>query len=140
MNSSLSPFHAALLEFLMTAKQGLMTVAKEYDLTIIQATTLILVENENPKPMNAFQKIYNCDASNITGIVDGLEEKNLAIRGEHPEDRRVKTILLTPEGLAVQQRLIDSFLQIDKMILGDLTKDELASFKAIIIKIAAQSK
>ncbi|MDB5179613.1 MAG: transcriptional regulator, MarR family [Candidatus Saccharibacteria bacterium] len=139
-SSSLSPFHAALLEFLMTAKQGLIAVGKEYDLTPIQAMTLALVDKDNPKPMNSFQKLYNCDASNITGIIDGLEEKKLALRGEHPEDRRVKTILLTDEGVVVQGRLIDSFTEIDHMILGNLTEAELASFKSIIIKLAVQNK
>lgn len=138
--SSLSSFHAALLEFLMTAKQGLMAVGKEYDLTPIQATTLALVDRGHPKPMNSFQKLYNCDASNITGIVDGLEEKKLVIRGEHPDDRRVKTILLTDEGAVVQEHLIKSFTQIDTMILGNLTEAELASFKSIIIKLTAQNK
>jgi DNA-binding MarR family transcriptional regulator len=138
--SSLSPFHIALLEFLMTAKQGMMTVGKLYDLTPIQATTLALVDKDNPKPMNTFQKLYNCDASNVTGIIDGLEEKKLAIRGEHPADRRVKTILLTDEGSVVQGRLIDSITQIDDTILKDLTKEELAAFKSIIIKLAVQNK
>lgn len=139
MASTLSPFHTALLEFLMTSKQGLMIVGKEYDLTPLQATTLAFVDKDHPKPMNTFQKLYNCDASNVTGIVDGLEEKKLAIRGEHPEDRRVKTILLTPEGVAVQERLIDSFTQIDNTILGSLSESELAAFKAIIIKLAASN-
>ncbi|HEY8886046.1 MAG TPA: MarR family winged helix-turn-helix transcriptional regulator [Candidatus Microsaccharimonas sp.] len=124
----------------MTSKQGLMTVGKEHDLTPLQATTLALVDKDHPKPMNTFQKLYNCDASNVTGIVDGLEEKKLATRGELADDRRVKTILLTPEGVVVQGRLIDSFTQIDSMILGNLTEAELASFKSIIIKLAAQSK
>ncbi|MCU1617968.1 MAG: transcriptional regulator, MarR family [Frankiales bacterium] len=136
-SSSLSSFQAALLEFLMTAKQGMLTVAKEYDLTLIQATTLVFVDKESPKPMNTFQKLYNCDASNVTGIVDGLEEKKLVIRGEHPDDRRVKTILLTDEGVAVREHLIDSFTQIDSIILGSLTEAELASFKSIIIKLVA---
>lgn len=117
-----------------------MTVGKEYDLTPLQAMTLALVDKGHPKPMNAFQKLYNCDASNVTGIIDGLEEKQLAIRGEHPEDRRVKTILLTAKGATVQGHLIDSFAQIDNMILGDLTDEELASFRSIIIKLAAQNK
>jgi DNA-binding MarR family transcriptional regulator len=138
MSSSLSPFHIALLEFLMTAKQGLMNVGKIYDLSPLQATTLALVDKENPKPMNVFQKMYNCDASNVTGIVDGLEEKHLATRGEHPADRRVKTILLTSEGAAVQEQLIDSITNIDNTILKDLSKEELAAFKAIIIKLSKQ--
>jgi DNA-binding MarR family transcriptional regulator len=134
--SSLSPFHASLLEFLMTAKHGLMEVGKKYDLTPLQATTIVLIDVAIPKPMNAFQKLYNCDASNITGIIDGLEEKGLVTRSELPEDRRVKMVLLTPKGLLLQKELVKGFLQIDNLILKDLSDNELDVFRSIIIKLA----
>ncbi len=137
--TSLSLFHASLLEFLMTAKQGLMNVAKEYDLTPIKATTIVLIDINKPKPMNAFQKIYNCDASNITGIVDGLEEKGLVTRSEDPNDRRVKIILLTAKGKDLQKILIAGFIQIDEEILQDLTADELKAFRAIVIKLSSNN-
>jgi DNA-binding MarR family transcriptional regulator len=135
--SALSLFHASLLEFLMTAKQGLMNVAKEYDLTPIQATTIVLIDEAHPKPMNAFQKIYSCDASNITGIIDGLEEKELVIRSEDPDDRRVKIILLTQKGKQLQSILVESFIQIDDAILGNLSEEELSTFRSIMIKLSS---
>lgn len=133
---SLSLFHASLLEFLMTSKQGLMAVGKEYDLTPLQAITIVLIDLDVPKPMNAFQKLYNCDASNITGIVDGLEEKGLATRSELPSDRRVKIVLLTQKGITLQKLLIEAFIQIDDVMLHDLSQDELAAFRKVIIKLS----
>ncbi len=133
----LSLFHTSLLEFLLTAKQGLMAVARSYDLTPIQAMTIVLIDIDTPKPMNAFQKLYNCDASNITGIVDGLADKGLVIRSELIDDRRVKILLLTPKGIALQKILAKSFTQIDKNMLSELTTSELATFKSIIIKLAS---
>lgn len=136
--SSLSEFHASLLEFLMTAKQGLMNAAREYDLTVIQSMTIILVDLQKPKAMKDFQKIYACDASNVTGIVDGLEEKGLVVRGEDPHDRRVKTVLLTTEGQKIQQLLINGFRQVDNKILSSLSVDELALFQKIMIKLSTR--
>lgn len=135
-SSPLSLFHASLLEFLLTAKQGLMSVAREYELTPIQATTIALLDNSDPRPMNTFQKLYSCDASNITGIVDGLEEKGLALRSESPDDRRVKIILLTGKGRKLQKILIESLAQIDAVLLKDLTPEEVVAFRAIIIKLS----
>ena len=74
---SLPQFYASLLEFVMTSKQSLVALSADFDLTLMQAVTLLIVDIDEPKPMNAFQKLYNCDASNVTGIVDGLEEKGL---------------------------------------------------------------
>ncbi|TAL14731.1 MarR family transcriptional regulator [Patescibacteria group bacterium] len=135
-SNKLSEFHASLLEFLLTAKQGLMTVARDYDLTPLQAITLVLIDSNNPKPMNAFQKLYNCDASNITGIIDGIEEKGLVVRSELPEDRRVKVILLTQKGVKLQKILTNSFMEVDHVILKNLTSAELAAFQSIIIKLS----
>lgn len=135
-STSLSSFHASLLEFLLTAKQGLMSVARTYDLTPIQAMTVVLIDVDTPKPMNALQKLYNCDASNITGIVDGLAEKGLVVRSELAEDRRVKILLLTPKGIKLQKILAQSFMQIDQEMLDELTNSELVAFKSIIIKLA----
>jgi DNA-binding MarR family transcriptional regulator len=140
MAYSLSAFHAALLEFLMTAKQGLMTAAKEYDLTVIQATTIVLIDINQPKPMKAFQAIYSCDASNVTGIIDGLEEKGLVVRGEDSNDRRVKIVLLTDKGQALQQQLIAGFKRVDEEILNNLSPDELASFRLMILKLSARAQ
>jgi DNA-binding MarR family transcriptional regulator len=136
---SLSPFHSALLQFLMTAKHGLMDTSRDYDLTVLQATTLIFIDNDQPKPMKSFQKIYNCDASNVTGIIDGLEAKDLAARVEDPKDRRVKMIALTSKGKVLRKKLIEAFMQIDHEILGDLDEQELESFKALIIKLASRA-
>jgi DNA-binding MarR family transcriptional regulator len=138
-STPLSLFHASLLEFLMTAKHGLIEVAKGYDLTPLQAITIILIDANKPKPMNAFQKLYSCDASNITGIVDGLEEKALVKRSELTGDRRVKIVLLTSKGVKLRKILIASFVQVDDSLLKNLTKTELAAFKAIIIKLSSNS-
>lgn len=120
----------------MTAKQDLMAVGKDYDLTPLQAITIVLIDLDAPKPMNAFQKLYNCDASNITGIIDGLEEKGLATRSELPSDRRVKIVLLTPRGIELQKELIGAFIRIDDTMLQDLSEDELTAFRKVIIKLS----
>jgi DNA-binding MarR family transcriptional regulator len=39
-----------------------------------------------------------CDASNITGIADRLEERGLLVRQSDPRDRRVKLLVATPAG------------------------------------------
>lgn len=60
---------------------------------------------EEPKTMSEIAAILHCDPSNVTGIVDGLEERGLAIRTPSEQDRRVKLIALTAEGRRVHARL-----------------------------------
>jgi DNA-binding MarR family transcriptional regulator len=61
---------------------------------------------DRPRTMSEIATVLHCDNSNVTGIVDGLEEKGLARREPSPGDRRVKLIALTAEGRRVRGRLI----------------------------------
>jgi DNA-binding MarR family transcriptional regulator len=61
---------------------------------------------DQPRTMSEIAADLHCDNSNVTGIVDGLEEKGLARRGPSPADRRVKLIALTPEGRKLRVRLL----------------------------------
>jgi DNA-binding MarR family transcriptional regulator len=60
---------------------------------------------DQPRTMSEIAGFLHCDPSNVTGIVDGLEEKGLAERGPSERDRRVKLIALTAEGRRLRTRL-----------------------------------
>ena len=48
--------------------------------------------------MSELAETWGFDASYVTALADGLQERGLAERQPHPTDRRVKTIVLTAEG------------------------------------------
>ena len=99
MHKSLTePFYFALVAFLLQAKQQVIAVAGEFGLTGIQALTLLMIDRIESPSMSSFCKLYDCDASNITGIIDGLENKGLVSRQPHSSDRRIKIIRLEEEG------------------------------------------
>jgi DNA-binding MarR family transcriptional regulator len=60
---------------------------------------------DRPRTMSEIAAVLHCDNSNVTGIVDVLEEKGLATRQPSTADRRVKLIALTAEGRKVRSRL-----------------------------------
>ncbi|GAA1170402.1 DNA-binding MarR family transcriptional regulator [Kitasatospora gansuensis] len=78
-------------------------VAGSQGLTLIQGKLLSLLSR--PMPMRALAELLGCDASNVTGLVDRLEARGLLRREPDPADRRVKTVLLTPEGEAAVRRI-----------------------------------
>ncbi|MEU4424453.1 MarR family transcriptional regulator [Actinoplanes sp. NPDC024001] len=77
-------------------RQGFNAIAAELDLPPAQA--LALVNLRGPAPMRDLADVLACDASNVTGIVDGLERRGLVTRRTDPADRRVKHLVLTEEG------------------------------------------
>jgi DNA-binding MarR family transcriptional regulator len=68
------------------------------DLTPPQLKALLSLEPGQTQPMRALAEGWKCDASWVTGIVDGLEERGYAERQTHPTDRRVKVVVITPLG------------------------------------------
>jgi DNA-binding MarR family transcriptional regulator len=60
---------------------------------------------DQPRTMSEIAAVLDCDNSNVTGIVDGLEEKGLATRRPSETDRRVKLIALTAKGRKVRALL-----------------------------------
>jgi DNA-binding MarR family transcriptional regulator len=70
--------------------------AAELDLPPAQAVALVNLRS--PAPMRELAEWLACDASNVTGIVDGLERRGLVTREPDPADRRVRHLVLTAEG------------------------------------------
>jgi DNA-binding MarR family transcriptional regulator len=133
-------FYISLLDFLLSAKRHLVMIGAEYDLTNIQAITLILLDDKTDCPMKRLSQMFYCDASNVTGIVDGLESKGLVERRSDPDDRRIKTIAILPAGKRLQQQILDRLAEDNGYMFDSLTDDEAKQFVCIVQKIAAQQK
>lgn len=100
--------YKTLIEFLMHFKAYLHQISLEYDLTAMQAVTLMSLDKSQVTSMNYFKKLFECDASNITGIIDGLVKKKLVSRSESSKDRRIKEIRLLDSGIEVQRQILAS--------------------------------
>jgi MarR family transcriptional regulator, organic hydroperoxide resistance regulator len=62
---------------------------------------------DQPQTMGKMAEFLRCDPSNITGIVDALEDRNLAERKPSEVDRRVKVVELTVPGEKLRARSIE---------------------------------
>jgi DNA-binding MarR family transcriptional regulator len=80
-----------------------LEIARRLDLR--PATMAALMALDGPRTMSEIAQALRCDPSNVTGIVDGLEERGLALREPSPDDRRVKLIALSAEGRRLRGRL-----------------------------------
>jgi DNA-binding MarR family transcriptional regulator len=79
--------------------QDFAAVAARHGLTPVQAKVLGAVVRA-PQPMRALAEQLVCDASNVTGIVDRLEARELVRREPGPQDRRIKIVTATVQGRA----------------------------------------
>jgi DNA-binding MarR family transcriptional regulator len=81
--------------------------AAKHSLTGAQARVLRLLSLE-AMPMRRIAQKLKCEPSNVTGIVDRLEARDLVERRPDPADRRVKLAAPTEKGRATAAQLRDS--------------------------------
>lgn len=60
------------------------------------------------------------DRSNVTGLLDRLEKNGWVRRDDHPEDRRVYRVSLTPAGRALWQKITPLYLEVITQITHGL--------------------
>lgn len=134
---SLEDAYMVLIKFLMLSKRRVIELGAEYELTAMQTMTLFLLDE--PCPMLRFKKIFNCDASNITGIIDGLEHKKLVARYENPDDRRIKMVKLKKQGQDVRSSLLQRLGRHDGPILSKLDPHEFQTFISLLRKVTREA-
>src|ERR1700728_666888 len=84
-----------LLLRLSRADQGaLLRGWTDCDLASAQGELLCSLEPENPVRMVSLARSLHCHDSNVTGLVDRLEQRGLIERRGDPGDRRIKLIAL----------------------------------------------
>jgi DNA-binding MarR family transcriptional regulator len=132
-SEQLAHTYELLIGCMMQAKHRLTEIAGENNITGMQAMMLIMLQE--PSPMNSFTKIFNCDASNITGIVDGLEKRGLAARFPLEKDRRIKMIKLSPDGEKLRDLFSKLLIEDKESNLFRLKDSELETFNALLQKI-----
>jgi DNA-binding MarR family transcriptional regulator len=111
-------------------------VAQEFELSVQQMKLLQALAPDVELPMNAVAEELHCDASNVTGIVDRLEQRGLIERRPHPADRRVKRLALTGEGARLRARILERLYEPPAQ-LGRLTRGEQRALRDLVEKALA---
>lgn len=66
---------------------------------------LLVLDEKHHRPMGWLATHFGLDPSTVTWVVDRLEERGLVERRPSEDDRRVKTVALTPLGVLTKARL-----------------------------------
>jgi DNA-binding MarR family transcriptional regulator len=88
-------------------------------------------ELREPLSMGELAERLFCDASNVTGIVDRLEDKGLVERQPDPDDRRVKRLVLTASGRRLWQAHHDRVFE-DAPVFGSLEVEDRVALVALL--------
>jgi len=94
------------MDLVMAERARIPQIAAEFRLSPPQVHALRLLEPDQPLPMGRLACALGCDASNVTGIVDRLEQRGLIERRSSDRDRRVKVLVVTAQGAKVRKALL----------------------------------
>jgi DNA-binding MarR family transcriptional regulator len=97
---------------------------------------LWLLDEEGAMSQQQLGRKLRIDRTTMVKMVDQLEERKLARRKDHPEDRRVYLVEITPTGrkaLTVLQKVAD---QMEKKLLIGFTEDERMLIRRALLTLA----
>ena len=96
-------------------------------LTVTQLRSLFLIANRGSTNFRRLAEALKVTPSNVTGIIDRLEEQGLVSRTQNREDRREMTLQATDRGKALVSDLEGAGVKQMTRILSLLSVDELSS-------------
>jgi DNA-binding MarR family transcriptional regulator len=125
---------------LMTAvflarKEQFPALAADFGLNPGAMHALLSLDPNEPQSMSSLATAWKCDASNVTWLVDRLEEHGLAERRAHATDRRVRTVALTRKGTKVRAQIEHKLYEAPEF-LHDLSERDLEALCRILTKIS----
>ncbi len=126
---------ARMLAVFLAHRERMAGILGELGISFGDMKGLLALEPDDPRPMRSLAETWACDASNATWMVDRLEERGLVERRVLPSDRRVKAVVLTPEGLRLKHELLERIHE-PPAELATLTVAELEALGAALARLA----
>ncbi len=108
-----------------------MATLNELGLAPMQSMALMQLKPGEPLPMSALASALMCDNSNVTGIVDRLEAQGLVERRPSEHDRRVKTLVVTPKGTALREK-VERHMSVPPPPLANLSEEDSVALRGIL--------
>jgi len=103
-------------------------------LTAVQVKVLLHLTPGEATPMRRLAQQLDYDASNLTTLVDRLAARGALERQAHPTDRRVKALMLTPEGEHLRHQFWHNLVT-DAGPLSPLDQGDLRTLTRLLAKL-----
>lgn len=123
------------LRFSLTSQKRLEDDLDKLDLTPPQFYVLATIGYAGGLPFGEIGAKMMVTVSNLTGIVDRLEDKKLVSRKRDADDRRVVHVVLTDKGAKVYKSAVPLFEKSVARIFSTLDKSEQKELSALFRKL-----
>jgi len=86
-------------------------------------------------PANELAHELQCNASNMTGIVDRMSDNGWVYRERSAEDRRIWLVKLTEEGARLKAEIMPQYKQLIDRRMAVLNQEELTQLRQLLTKL-----
>jgi DNA-binding MarR family transcriptional regulator len=107
--------------------RNIVALTKETGLSMPQINVLLHLYYIGSSEISNIKNFIAGDFVAATQIVDRLVQRGLVVRSRLPEDRRVRIVNLTPEGIELVQMSINSRREWIRYLSGQFSGDEKAA-------------
>ena len=101
------------------------------DLTVAQLRVLLVLQSQGPSRMGTVASIIGVTLPTATGVVDNLVRKELIVRENDPQDRRLVICRLAPAGHELINKLWTSGRFQMENLLDGLTPEQLEKAREV---------
>jgi DNA-binding MarR family transcriptional regulator len=126
-----------LTELFLSRKGQVMEIAAAHGLNPGAMNALLFLQPGQPCSMGTLADAWKCDASNVTWLVDRLEEHGLAERRPHPTDRRVRTVALTRKGTKMRAQIESKMFEAPESF-RNLSPSDIETLRRVLRKLAPE--
>ncbi len=127
--------HYLIMANQMLVQKALLENLKASGLTIGQPKILDYLKDHDGSSQKEIAKGCFLEAGSLTSILNRMEEKGLIERRILNGNRRTYHIFMTELGKKCQQRVDETFNEIEKHALLDISKEEFEEFMKVYHKI-----
>jgi DNA-binding MarR family transcriptional regulator len=101
-------------------------------ITPVQFAALQAVADRRGIDQRTLARTIGLDTSTVAGVVDRLEARGLMQRNASPDDRRVRLLTATAEGVALLADVVPGMLRAQERMLSPLPKSERKQFMRML--------
>ena len=132
-----SDIQAALGALMARQRSGRSQEVVQLDVPFGQLKTLFMLWTAGkPQTMGQIAQALGVGLGSVTGLVDGLVERDLVRRDEDPADRRQKLARLTPQAQARLRRMERERSVVATRLLRRMPLDDLQALRQGLVALA----
>lgn len=116
----------SIFDLVLTFSKMLNFNSEVENLRAIELYVLLYVAQKGSQKMSELAQAFSMTKSNITFLVDSLEQKGFVSRSRSDEDRRVIMIELTQKGQQIYKQILSDFSKLIDKVTSQIPPEDLA--------------